>query len=109
MQQIIELFPPLVGAVIDITDVPDQVFSSKMLGAGIAIDPLENKIYAPISGVIKSVHLAKHAITIECINSFDILIHIGLDSVNLKGKGFNIFVKDGDLVKSGQILGEFDF
>ncbi|HMT02383.1 MAG TPA: phosphoenolpyruvate--protein phosphotransferase [Burkholderiales bacterium] len=108
MQQIIEIFPPLLGAVVDIMSVPDEVFSTKMLGPGVAIDPLENKIYAPISGIIKSVHSANHAITISFDNKFTVLIHIGLETVNLKGKGFNIFIKERDNVKAGQILGEID-
>lgn len=106
--QIIDLYPPLIGMMLDINQVPDQVFAKKMVGDGVAIDPLHNKIYAPINGIIKSVHPAKHAIIIAAREGFDILIHIGLETVGLGGDGFNVHVSNGDWVKQGDVIGEFD-
>ena len=107
-EQVISLYPPLIGLLLDIVDVPDPVFAEKLVGDGIAIDPLYNKIYAPVDGIIKSVHPAKHAIIIAADAGFDILIHIGLETVSLGGVGFNIHVSDGDWVKQGDVIGEFD-
>lgn len=102
------IFPPLVGVLLDLSEVPDPVFAEKMVGDGVGIDPLENKIYAPVDGIIKSVHHTRHAITFDSEKGFDILVHIGLETVSLKGEGFKIHVKDGDRVTQGQVIGEFD-
>jgi phosphoenolpyruvate-protein phosphotransferase len=107
-KQSIKLFPPLKGIFINLADVPDPVFAEKMVGDGCAIDPLENILYAPIDGTIKSIHRAKHAITIQSDYGFDILIHIGLETVALGGNGFNLLVKEGQRVKTGDKLTEFD-
>ncbi len=105
---VVDIFSPLVGVLLNLSEVPDQVFSEKMVGDGVAIDPLDNKLYAPIDGVIKSVHHTNHAVIFDSEHGFDILVHIGLDTVNLKGQGFKIYVKNGDRVTQGQIIGEFD-
>jgi len=104
----VKLFPPLRGVYVDLPKVPDPVFAEKMVGDGFAIDPLENVLYSPIDGKIKSIHRAKHAITLESESGFDILIHIGLETVSLGGKGFDVKVKEGQLVKVGDKLTEFD-
>ncbi len=108
MHQIIEVFPPLVGKVINLSDIPDPVFAEKMVGDGFGIEPFDDKVYSPVDGEIKLIHSAKHAITISSCHGFDILIHIGLESVNLRGEGFNMNIKVGDKVKIGQMLGSFD-
>ena len=105
----IKLFPPMLGVIVDLDKVPDQVFSERMVGDGVAIDPIDNIIYAPINGTIKTIHKAKHAITIESEYGFDVLIHIGLDTVNLAGNGFTLFLKEGDVVKTGYQIMAFDF
>jgi len=107
-EQVIDLYPPIIGIMLDITQVPDQVFAEKLVGDGVAIDPLSNKIYAPVNGIIKSVHPAQHSIILAADTGFDILIHIGLETVRLNGDGFNIHVSDGDWVKQGDVIGEFD-
>ncbi len=104
----VKLFPPLKGVYVDLAKVPDPVFAEKMVGDGFAVDPLENVLYAPIDGKIKSIHRAKHAITIESEHGFDVLMHIGLETVSLAGKGFDVKVQEGQLVKVGDKLTEFD-
>lgn len=108
MDKTINVFPPLIGVFLGLDKVPDPVFSEKMVGDGVAIDPLENKIYAPVNGVIKTIAKTKHAITFTDNSGFDLLLHIGLETVGLKGVGFEIYVNEGDSVKAGDIIGEFD-
>lgn len=99
---------PLTGKVVDITNVPDQVFSQKMMGDGIAIEPTEGKVVSPVSGKIATVFPTKHAIGINADNGAEYLIHIGLDTVNLKGEGFETHVTEGQSVKAGDPLVTFD-
>ena len=106
-QKILNLYSPVKGKAIDLSQVPDEAFAQKMLGDGIAVLPEENAVYAPTNGVIKNVHKCLHAIVIEK-DGFEILIHIGIDSVSLKGQNFKALVKEGDTVKQGQKLIEFD-
>lgn len=107
MINILKVFPPLDGILYDITNTPDEAFAMKVLGDGVTIDPLSNKIYAPVSGKVKSIYRTKHAIIISS-NSIDILIHVGLETVKLNGTGFSLFIKEGDSVKCGDVIGEFD-
>src|SRR5699024_5222688 len=95
---------PIKGKLIPITEVPDQVFSGKMMGDGFAIVPEEGLVVSPISGKIMNIFPTKHAIGIQTQGGKEILIHFGLDTVNLKGEGFEIFVEEGDTVKAGQPL-----
>ncbi|RTL00747.1 MAG: PTS glucose transporter subunit IIA, partial [Proteobacteria bacterium] len=106
--QEVTLCSPLSGVFIDLALVPDPVFAEKMVGDGFAIDPLEGVLYSPIKGKIKSIHRAKHAITIESEHGFDILMHIGLETVALAGDGFKVLVKEGQSVNVGDKLTEFD-
>lgn len=99
---------PLRGQLIPITDVSDEVFSKKMMGDGFAIDPEDGTVVSPVDGKVKTVFPTKHAIGLETENGLEILIHIGLDTVNLKGEGFEVFVTEGDQVKQGQKLLTFD-
>ena len=91
-----------------VTEVADQVFSSKAMGDGIAIDPTEGKIYAPFSGEITVAFPTGHAYGIKAANGKEVLIHIGMDTVELEGKGFKPCVKQGDIVKQGDLLTEVD-
>lgn len=104
----IKLFNPIKGEIIPIDKVPDQVFAEKMLGDGFAIIPSGNKVYAPISGEIKILFPTLHAIAIETTEGLELLIHIGIDTVELKGEGFTAHVKLGDMVKQGDLLITFD-
>lgn len=95
---------PISGEITSLDNVADEVFSQKMMGDGFAIEPENGDLYSPIDGVITSVFPTKHAITIRSNSGIDILIHFGLDTVNLKGKGFEVYVEQGDSVNSGDKL-----
>ena len=99
---------PVSGRVMPVTEVEDEVFASCAMGEGIAIDPAEGKIYAPYSGVITVAFPTGHAYGIQAANGKEILIHIGMDTVELDGKGFSPKVKQGDIVKQGDLLTEVD-
>ena len=105
--KILNLYSPLKGKIIDLSNVPDEAFAQEMLGDGIAVDPEENFIYAPTDATVKTLHKCLHAVVLEK-DGFEILIHIGVDSVSLKGQGFKTFIAEGDRVKQGQKLIEFD-
>lgn len=99
----------LSGKVIDITEVPDQVFSSKALGDGVAIEPTDNVLVAPADGEISVVMAgSNHACGMTLANGMEILMHIGLDTVDMNGDGFTALVKEGDQVKAGDKLISFD-
>ena len=100
---------PVTGKLQKLEDVKDDVFSKKMLGDGFAIDPSNGKIVAPVDGIIDSVMDTKHAITLKTNKGhLDVLMHLGLDTVELKGKPFIINVKPGDKVKAGTQIGSMD-
>lgn len=97
---------PCVGQVIRLEDVPDPVFSEKMLGDGAAVLPENGAFCSPVDGKIVQVFDTKHAYSIKSDDGLEILVHIGLNTVELKGQGFTSLVKDGDLVKKGDALCE---
>lgn len=99
---------PLSGAVRQLEEVPDPVFSEKMMGEGIAIEPSDGIVVAPFDGEIVQLFPTKHAIGIKGESGIEILIHVGLETVSLKGEGFEAFIKQGDQVKKGDKLIEFD-
>lgn len=96
------------GEVIPLEAVNDSVFSSKMIGDGFAVRLTDNKIYSPIKGKVKSVFPTKHAIYLVDSVGNDILLHIGLDTVELNGEGFKIFVEENQKVLQGSLLAEID-
>lgn len=103
----LDVFAPVSGTIVPLSQVPDPVFSEKMLGDGAAIDPSENSIFAPFNGKVVNLNKNLHAITLSS-GTLEVLIHIGLETVQLKGKGFKALVQEGALVKKGQKLIEFD-
>jgi len=102
------IWSPLKGKILELSKVSDQAFSSGCMGDGIAIIPDEGIIFSPVKGKIISIFPTKHAFCIQCDDGMEILIHIGIDTVALEGKGFKSLVNDGDLVKVGTPLSEFD-
>ena len=102
-----ELHQPTAGKVIAREDIPDDTFAQGILGDGIGIEPTEGIVRAPFDGTVTSVFDTKHAITLEA-NGMELLIHVGVNTVNMQGDGFEAFVADGDTVKAGQKLLSFD-
>ncbi|MBQ7536467.1 MAG: PTS glucose transporter subunit IIA [Stomatobaculum sp.] len=103
-----EIIQPTKGKIIVQENIPDETFASGVLGAGVAIDPEEGVVYAPYDGTISSVAESKHAIGITGAGDMEVLIHVGVDTVAMNGDGFTDFVKEGDTVKAGQKIMEFD-
>ena len=100
---------PLQGTVIDIKDTKDQLFSSEALGKGVGIIPSNNEIIAPIGGTISTFFPTKHAIGITTDQGVDVLIHVGIDTVELNGKHFTPLKKQGDSINRGDPLLLVDF
>lgn len=105
----LEVFAPIHGDIVPLDQVPDPVFSQKMMGEGIAIMPTDGKVHAPIDGTVVLVADTKHAVGLKAKDGTEFLIHIGLETVNLKGEGFTTLVKAGDQVTVGQPLVEVDW
>lgn len=102
------LVSPLTGKLVALEDVPDPVFSQKMMGEGLAVDPSEGVLVAPIDAEVLQVFPTKHAIGLKTANNTEILMHIGLETVSMNGEGFEAFVKEGDKVKKGDKLITFN-
>jgi len=102
------LMAPVSGVLVPLSAVPDPAFAEKLVGDGIAIDPVTNRILAPCSGVVAQAHSSGHAITIRTEYGIEVLIHVGLDTVMLKGRGFTPHARAGDVVRTGDLLLSFD-
>lgn len=103
------IYAPVNGDVLPLEQVPDPIFREKMLGDGLAMLPTKGHIHAPITGTVMLVAQTKHAIGLRSKDGTEVLIHIGLETVSLKGKGFTVLVKEGDIVSVGQLLIEVDW
>ena len=101
------ILAPLSGVVVSLDSVPDEVFAKRLAGDGISIDPLDNRVVAPCDARVIMVHRASHALTLAAAD-FEIMIHVGLDTVGLKGEGFTAHVKADDTVRTGDLLISFD-
>lgn len=99
---------PLEGEAVESAKISDPTFSEEMLGKGLAIRPMNGKVYAPVDGTVTMVFDTKHAITITSAGGAELLIHMGLDTVSLKGAPFTIHVNADDQVKKGDLIAEFD-
>lgn len=104
----VDIISPLEGNVIPLENVSDEAFSGGLLGKGIAIEPTSGKVFAPFDGKIETLFETKHAIGMVSDSGCEVLIHIGFNTIQLNGKYFNAHVKEGDIVKKGQLLIEFD-
>ena len=102
------VYAPLNGKVVSLDEVPDPVFSGKVLGEGCAIIPIDGKIYSPVNGEVSSVAETLHAYGFTSEDDLEVLIHFGLETVGLKGEGFVAHVKEGDKVKVGDLIAEVD-
>ncbi|WP_437490297.1 phosphoenolpyruvate--protein phosphotransferase [Sorangium sp. So ce1014] len=102
------LLAPLSGPIVPIESVPDAVFADKIVGDGISIDPTSQTLLAPCDATVTQLHAARHAITLSAAGGVEIMIHVGIDTVGLKGEGFRARVSQGDRVSAGQALIEFD-
>lgn len=102
------IYSPLQGKAIPLSQVHDEVFSAGILGEGVAIIPEKGELYAPADGVIDTVFDSKHAISMITATGTELLMHIGMDTVKLEGKGYTPMVKNGEAVKKGQLLMKFD-
>lgn len=98
------VYAPMTGKVKDLSEVEDEVFSSGMLGNGIAIEPTNGQVNSPVDGIVTTVFPTKHAIGVTSDDGVEILIHIGMDTVELNGEGFESFVKQNERVKKGDLL-----
>lgn len=104
----IEVIAPMTGRILPLEDVEDPVFAGKMLGDGLAIDPKEGEVLSPIDGTIATIFPTNHAIGLVSKEGVEILIHIGIDTVELEGEGFTRIAQEGASVKKGDLLVEVD-
>ncbi|PXW88465.1 PTS system D-glucose-specific IIA component (Glc family) /PTS system D-glucose-specific IIB component (Glc family) /PTS system D-glucose-specific IIC component (Glc family) [Streptohalobacillus salinus] len=104
----LDIASPMTGEVMAITEVPDQVFSQKMMGDGFAIKPTVGEVVSPVNGKILNIFPTKHAIGLESEDGLEILIHIGIDTVKLEGKGFTQVLEEGQQVKKGDVIMKMD-
>ncbi len=100
---------PILGAHLDISNTPDETFSSYMAGQGFVVFPIDNQIYSPVDGTITHIFPNKHAFVIKHDSGINLLIHIGLGTGELKGEGVHLLVEQSQQVKQGDHLAHFDF
>ena len=98
------IYAPMAGNAVEITKVPDPTFAEGLLGNGIAIEPTDGKVYAPVNGTISTMFETGHAVSLVSESGMEILIHVGLETVGLNGAPFQVKCKDGQKVKKGDLL-----
>jgi len=104
----IDIIAPISGEIVAIEDVPDVVFAEKIVGDGIAIRPTGNKMVAPCDGEIGKIFETNHAFSLESDSGIELFVHFGIDTVELKGEGFTRIAEEGQKVKAGDTVIEFD-
>lgn len=102
------VFAPLEGTVLSLREVKDEAFSQEAMGQGMAIQPSIGKVFAPFDGTVETVFRTKHSIGLRSVDGVELLIHVGLDTVKLKGQHFDVKVTEGEPISHGQLLMEFD-
>ena len=102
------ILAPMTGTAVAITEVPDPIFIEKILGDGVAIVPTEGKVVSPVDGTVSKVAETGHIYAVTSDNGVEVVIHVGLETVALNGKCFQIHVKEGDKVKAGDLLADAD-
>ncbi|MHA6531945.1 PTS sugar transporter subunit IIA [Paenibacillus sp. BAC0078] len=105
---ILNISAPVSGQAVPLSGVPDETFAGGHMGKGVAIEPIEGKLIAPFDGVVAHVVKSNHAVILEHPSGLQLLLHIGIDTVSLKGSGFTSHIASGDNVKAGETLIEFD-
>ena len=103
-----EVYSPVDGQVIALESVNDDVFSQKMVGDGVAVIPMSNRFVAPIDGIVSKIFSTNHAYSIKSEKDLEVMVHIGLETVALNGKGFTRIANEGDEVKAGDVIIEAD-
>jgi len=103
-----ELCAPVAGNAVPVSQVPDPTFAEELLGKGIAVEPTEGKVYAPCDATVDMMFETGHAVSLIADFGAEVLIHIGLETVSLKGQHFTVHAANGDKVKKGDLLIEFD-
>jgi glucose-specific phosphotransferase system IIA component len=104
----VEVVAPFSGRVVPLEEVPDRVFSEKILGDGLAVDPVAGVGVAPLTGKLSVFHSAGHAFAVQATDEVGVLVHVGLDTVQMKGEGFTRLAEAGDEVVTGQEIVHFD-
>jgi PTS system glucose-specific IIA component len=107
-RKIREVRSPVDGQVVALESVDDEVFSQKLVGDGVAIIPMSNRFMAPIDGVVSKIFSTNHAYSIKSPKDLEVMVHIGLETVSLDGKGFTRMASEGDEVKAGDVIIEVD-
>lgn len=107
-QKLLMLSSPATGKLMTLDEVPDEVFATKAMGDGFAIELQDNVVYAPITGKVVGIFPTKHAISLVDNFGNEVLLHIGLDTVNLEGEGYRLLIAEGDVVNQNDILAELD-
>ncbi len=104
----VSIASPLSGAVVPLESVPDEAFAGRMMGEGVAVLPDEGIVVAPFAGVVETVPDSRHAVGLRSDGGVELLVHVGVETVSLGGKYFTVRVAEGDRVKAGDVLIEFD-
>lgn len=107
-RKIREVYAPVDGQIVALESVNDDVFSQKMVGDGVAVTPMSNSFTAPIDGVVSKIFSTNHAYSIKSEKDLEVMVHIGLETVALDGKGFTRIAQEGDEVKAGDVIIEAD-